>query len=322
MNLKAMGKLAPLLLLVCTACGPAVTTSALPTFAPPDAAMPPTDPTATPAILPSSTPEDPLAALANGQPIYLADYERKLGQYEASLPAQGIDPDSPDGQAKLAWARAYVLNVMIEQVLTEPAAAEAGITISDADVDACMQDIIAENGGEEQFRVKLAERGETYEDAWQEVRAEMIGMALTQRIIEGVPTTAEHVHARHILLDTPEEAERILGQLRAGADFASLTRAYSQDSNTREIGGDLDWFPRGILMVPEVEEAVFALPPGQFSEIVASSMGYHIVQVIERDPARSVSQKNLLFLQDRALQEWVEGLWARATVQRFVETAP
>ena len=322
MDLKAIGKLAPLLLLlVCTTCGPALAPS-LPTSALLDTAVPPADPIATSAILPSSTPEALLAALANGQPIYLADYERKLGQYEASLPAQGVDPDSPEGQAKLAWARAYVLNVMIEQVLTEPAAAAAGITISDADVDACMQDIIAENGGEEQFQAKLAERGETYEDAWQEVRAEMIGMALTQRIIEGVPATAEHVHARHILLDTPEEAERILGQLRAGADFAALTMAYSQDPNTREIGGDLDWFPRGILMVPEVEEAVFALPPGQFSQVVTSSMGYHVVQVIERDPARLVSQKNLLFLQDRALQEWVEGLWARATVQRFVETAP
>jgi peptidyl-prolyl cis-trans isomerase C len=323
MDLKAIGKLAPLLLLLaCTACGPVLTTSAFPTSTPLNTATAPAGPTGTPVILPSSTPEAPLAALVNGQPLYLADYERKLGQYEASLPAQGIAPTSPEGQAKLAWARAYVLNVMIEQVLTEQAAAAAGVVVSDSDVDAYMQDMIAENGGEEQFRAKLVERGETYEDAWQEVRAELIGMAMTRRIIEGVPATAEHVHARHILVDTPEEAERVLGQLRAGADFAALALAHSQDPNTREIGGDLDWFPRGILMAPEVEEVAFALSPGQLSEVVASSLGYHIVQIIERDPARPVSHKNLLFLQDRALQEWVEGLWARAAVQRFVETAP
>ena len=219
------------------------------------------------------------------------------------------------------YARAPTL-APIAQALTEQAATVAGIVVSDADVDAYMQEMIAENGGEEQFQAKLAERGETYEDAWQEVRAELIGMAMTQRIIAGVPVVAEHVHARHILLDTPEEAERVLGQLRAGADFAALTLAYSQDPNTREIGGDLDWFPRGILMAPEVEEAAFALTPGQFSEVVPTSLGYHIVQVIERDPARPVSQRNLLFLQDRALQEWVEGLWAQAAVQHFVETAP
>ena len=321
MDLKASKGIVVLLLLICTACGPALTTSAPPTSGLPDTVTAPADPTAMPTFPPSPTPEA-LAALVNGQPVYLADYERKLDQYKASLPAQGIDPDSPDGQARLAWARAYVLNVMIEQVLTEQTAADAGVIISAADVDAYMQEIIAENGGEEQFRAKLAERGETYEDAWQEVRAELIGMAMTQRIIEGVPATAEHIHARHILLDTPEEAERILGQLRAGADFAALAMAYSQDPNTREIGGDLDWFPRGILLVPEVEEAAFALPPGQFSEVVASPLGYHIVQVIERDPARSVSQKNLLFLQERVLQEWIEGLWAQAAVQRFVETTP
>jgi len=322
MNLKTLQRIAPsLLLLICVACSPALATSApspMPTNTAADAVVS----TAMPTALPSPTVAPPLAALANGQPIYQSDYERKLEQYEASLPEQGIDPNSPEGQAKMAWARAYVLNVMIEQALTEQAAAAAGIVLSDVEVDAYMQDVIAENDGEEQFRAKLEERGETYEEAWQEIRVELIGMAMTQRIIESVPTTAEHVHARHILVDTPEEAERLLGQLRAGADFAALALAHSQDPNTREIGGDLDWFPRGILMAPEVEEAAFALQPGQFSQVVLSSLGYHIVQVIERDPARPVSQKNLLFLQDRALQEWVEGLWAQAEVQRFVETAP
>jgi parvulin-like peptidyl-prolyl isomerase len=263
-----------------------------------------------------------VAALVSGQPIYMVDYERELGQYEASLLARGIDPNSQEGQSNLAQARAWILDVMIEQVLTEHAAATAGISVSDAQVDAYMQEMITESGGEEAFRAKLAEWGETYEDAWQEVRAQLIGMAMTQRIVESVPMTTEHVHARHILVDTPQEAERILAQLQAGADFAALARAYSQDTSTRESGGDLGFFPRGILVAPEVEEAVFALQPGQFSGVVISSLGYHIVQVIERDSARAVSPENLRLLQDRAVQEWIEGVWAQAAVQRFVETAP
>jgi len=71
-----------------------------------------------------------------------------------------------------------------------------------------------------------------------------------------------------------------------------------------------------------VEEAAFALQPGQFSGVVISSLGYHIVQVIERDPARSVGPENLRFLQDQAVQEWIKGLCGQAVVQRFVETAP
>jgi len=263
-----------------------------------------------------------VAALVNGQPIYLADYERKLGQYEASLPAQGIDPNSPEGRKKMGWASDYILNVMIEQVLTEQAAVAAGVVVSDAEVDAYMQMVIDENGGEEAFRAKLAEWGETYEDAWQEVRAQLIGMAMTQRIVDSVPTVAEHVHARHILVDTPQEAERILAQLQAGADFAALAQAYSQDTSTRASGGDLGFFPRGILVAPEVEEAAFALQPGQFSGVVTSALGYHIVQVIERDPARPISPENLRILQDRAIQKWIEDLWAQADVQRFVETSP
>lgn len=325
MNLKAIGKLVALMLLfVPTACVSAPVTSAPHTSVPPLTATAPapapTDAAPTD-VPPSPTPEAPLAALVNGHPIYLADYEHRLSQYQASLPAQGIDPSSPDGQEKMAWARTYILDVMIEQVLTEQAAVATGDVVSDAEVDAEMEEMIAENGGEEPFRAKLAEWGETYEDAWQEVRAQLIGMAMMQRVIDGVPATAEHVHARHILVDTSQEAERILAQLQTGAEFAALAQAYSQAS-TRESGGDLGFFPRGILIAPEVEDAAFALQPGQFSGVVTSLMGYHIVQVIERDPARQVSPENLDVLQKRAVQEWIEELWAQAEVQRFVETSP
>ena len=160
MDLKTIGGLVALsLLFASTACVPTLVTSAPPTSVPTSTfTVPaPADPTVTPVAPPSPTPEAPLAALVNGQPVYLADYERELGRYEASLVSRGIDPSSSEGQANLAQARAWILNVMIEQVLTEQAAAAVGFVISDADVDAYMQEMIAENGGEEQFRAKLAE---------------------------------------------------------------------------------------------------------------------------------------------------------------------
>ena len=211
---------------------------------------------------------------------------------------------------------------MIEQALTEQAAAEAGVIVSDEEVDAYIQAMIEENGGEEAFQAKLAEWGETTQDAWREVRAQLIGMAMTQRIIENVPTAAEHVHARHILVDTSVEAERILAQVLAGTDFATLAKSYSQDSSTRESGGDLGFFPQGILVAPEVEDAAFALQPGQFSGVVTSPLGFHIVQVVERDPARPVSPESLRLMQDRAVQDWIEGLWAQAAVEHLIEAGP
>jgi peptidyl-prolyl cis-trans isomerase C len=140
--------------------------------------------------------------------------------------------------------------------------------------------------------------------------------------VSDVPQSAEQVHARHILVDTAEEAGRLHAQLEAGADFASLARAHSQDTSTRENGGDLGYFPRGILVSSEVEEAAFSLQPGQFSDVITSVLGYHIVQVVERDPDRSISPENLQLLREQAVQDWIRSLWAQAEVERFVGASP
>jgi peptidyl-prolyl cis-trans isomerase C len=325
---KRPGGLAPLIGLLFVfifsiACASTTASPAAPSATPvsENVATTPPEPSAT-AAPPSPTAEPPLAARVNGQPIYLADYERELARYEASLSAQGIDPNSQEGQEELAQAKDWILNVMIEQVLTEQAAEKAGVTVSEEEVNAYMQAMIDENGGEEAFRAKLEKWGETYDDAKREVHAQLVGMAMTERVIESVPTTAKHIHARHILVDTQQEAESIQAQLEAGADFTALAKAHSQDASTRESGGDLGFFPRGILVAPEVEETAFALQPGQFSEVVSSSLGYHIVQVVEQDPERPIGPENLRLLQDQAVQRWIESLWARAEVERFVDAAP
>jgi parvulin-like peptidyl-prolyl isomerase len=263
-----------------------------------------------------------LAALVNGQPITIAAYERELERYRASLTAQGIDPNSPEGQEDLGQARGWILDTLIEQALTAQAAEQAGVQVTDAQVEEYLQMLAAESGGEDALRAKLEAWGETYEDARREVRNQLIGMAMTERIVADVPETTEHVHARHILVDTADEASRLRDQLAGGADFAALARAHSLDESTRNNGGDLGYFPRGILVSAEVQDAAFSLQPGQFSDVITSALGYHIVQVVERDPNRLVSPENLQLLRERAIQQWVEDLWARADVQRFVETTP
>jgi parvulin-like peptidyl-prolyl isomerase len=323
MNLKAIWRRVPfLLVLVCTACGPALVTSEPVTSTPPSGAPGggPAAPVPGATGLPVS--DAPLAALVNGRPIYLADYERALGQYEADLPLRGLDPASPEGQAELTRARSWILDFMITEELIVQAAEKAGITVSDEEVDAVMAEMIAENGGEEAFQAKLEGFGENYAIHREQQRRGLIVMKMSQLVADSVPKVAEHVRARHILVDTPEEAERLHDQLEKGADFATLARTYSQDPNTREAEGDLGWFPRGILTVPEVEEVAFSLNPGEYSGVVPSLLGYHIVQVVERDPAREVSPDNLHLLQERVLQEWVDGLKAQADIQIFVDAAP
>ncbi|UCC72394.1 MAG: peptidyl-prolyl cis-trans isomerase [Gemmatimonadota bacterium] len=82
-----------------------------------------------------------------------------------------------------------------------------------------------------------------------------------------------------------EEAGRIRGELMGGADFEELARAHSRDPATATLGGDLGWLERGT-MLPEVEDAAFALGPGEISEPVLSRFGYHIVKLVEREDDR------------------------------------
>jgi peptidyl-prolyl cis-trans isomerase D len=108
--------------------------------------------------------------------------------------------------------------------------------------------------------------------------------------------TPERVHARHILLKTTgksdadkktlaAKAQDLSKQLKAGADFAELAKKNSEDTGTSERGGDLGFVVRG-QTVPEFEKTVFSLKPKEISNVVTTEYGYHIVQVLEKEPAR------------------------------------
>jgi len=112
-----------------------------------------------------------------------------------------------------------------------------------------------------------------------------------------------------------EEAQAVLARLEAGEDFASLAKELSTDEATKEDGGDLGWFPRGV-MVPEFEETAFALQPGETSDIVQTSFGYHIILVEERDPDRELEPYLLQQRQASALGNWLEEQRQSEAVER------
>src|SRR5215471_1810192 len=105
-------------------------------------------------------------------------------------------------------------------------------------------------------------------------------------------TTPEQVRASHILLKTEgkddaavkAKAEEILKQARAGADFAELAKKNSEDEQSAKNGGDLDYFGKG-RMVPEFDAAVFAMQPGQISDLVKTQYGYHIIKLVDKKAA-------------------------------------
>lgn len=99
-------------------------------------------------------------------------------------------------------------------------------------------------------------------------------------------------HARHILIEgdteaSKAEAGKLLAQIRAGGNFEELAKAHSQDKGSAARGGDLGSFPDG-KMVPEFDAALKALKnPGDISEPVKTQFGWHIIELVERTPART-----------------------------------
>jgi parvulin-like peptidyl-prolyl isomerase len=137
------------------------------------------------------------------------------------------------------------------------------------------------------------------------VRASLFRQKLQEFLAQQVPTEAEQVHARHILVKTKEEAEKVLKRLKNGEDFATVAKEVSQDPGSKDKGGDLGWFPRG-QMVNQFEDVAFSLNPGQLSDPVQTSFGYHIIEVLEGPETRPLGPAALQRRQQSALSDWLE----------------
>jgi len=197
--------------------------------------------------------------------------------------------------------------------LLAQAAGKSGFTVTDEEVQARIDRLATDMGGAE----KLAEWQSTngYTDETFRVALKRAIAVAWQRdtIVNNVPETAEQIHARQLFFKNEANAIAALAQLKKGIDFSTLAR--QQDD---VLGGDLGWFPRGVLTQAEVEEVVFTMQPGETSEIIASNLGYHIVNVIEREPEHPLSTEARLILQEKALATWIENARAASTIEILV----
>jgi peptidyl-prolyl cis-trans isomerase C len=132
---------------------------------------------------------------------------------------------------------------------------------------------------------------------------------MRDKIAATVPSTAEQVHVRQILLYNEDVAKTYYAQLQAGTDFDEL--AAQVDPVTR---GDLGWFPRGYLPEQSIEAAAFALEPGQMSAILPSEVGFHILKLLAREADRPLAPDALRTLQSRVVAEWVANRRQASTI--------
>ena len=136
-------------------------------------------------------------------------------------------------------------------------------------------------------------------------------------------TIPEQIHARHILVRKKSDAVKIRKLLQSGKhDFMTLAAQYSIDDSNKARGGDLNWFPRGV-MVPSFEQAAFSLQhDGDISQPVQTQYGWHIIQRLEKRPALKQSlteakDEIIQILQQQALNQWIESLIQESQIKRL-----
>lgn len=261
------------------------------------------------------------AATVNSKPISQADYDKQIQLTQDAMKAQGLDLNSEEGKATLDQLRTDILDQMIENELMRQAAESEGIKVTEADITSRVEEIKTQVGGAEVFNTSLKQANLSETDFRNlVVRDQLVYERLYDKLMKDVPTTAEQVHSRHILVATEQEAKDIQARLAKGEDFAALAKQLSLDTGSNESGGDLGFYPRGVLD-SAFEDVIFKLQPSQTS-IVQTDFGYHVVQVLERDPNRALATEVLQQLGEEKLNTYMDGLRSKAKIDRLVKLPP
>lgn len=193
--------------------------------------------------------------------------------------------------------------------------------------------------GSDQFEKELKSQGLTLEQYEKTLEGKALVDELGKKVSEGVNVSTDEaesyylthkdlfgqtlmVHAQHILLDNESQADIVASDAKRGADFATLAKSFSKDEATASNGGDMGWIEKGT-MEPALEEAVFALQPGQVSDVIRASDGFHVVKVLERREASTpsfseVAGQAVEMLTNRKKEEvfsdWLRTTYANARV--------
>ncbi|WP_245995877.1 peptidylprolyl isomerase [Paenibacillus taihuensis] len=238
--------------------------------------------------------------------------------------------------AMVAVGGKQTLDNLIQDELVKQEAKKKGIVITDKDVDAEIAKIKKQFPTEADFQSALQQAGMTLDDLKKQTPAQL---RITKLVEPSVKVTdadvkqyfeqnkeqydqPEQVKALHILVATKEEADEILKQLNAGADFAKLAEEKSLDTGSKDAGGDLGYFGKGT-MVAEFEQAAFSLKVGELSEPVKTQFGYHIIKVTDHKAAKAATLdqyqaeiKETLTRQkiSELAATWLEDLKAKANI--------
>jgi peptidyl-prolyl cis-trans isomerase C len=275
-----------------------------------------------------------VVAMVNQEAIPVAEFERELAlAYE--FPEGGTAP-APD--QLLALKQTVLQGLLDRQLLLQdaqnkavhvsPEAVQASVARLKAEYqDGRFQEALSQGRlSEPEFQAKTAARL-TVEKLVDEVVYQRV--AVTEDELQGYLDAhasefqePEEVHAAQIVVKDEEDARRLRDELQRGKKFSDLARAHSLSADAR-LGGDLGWFPKGV-MPPEFDKVAFSLQPGQVSDVVTSEYGFHLFKLLDRRPARKrdlaqvrreVERRLLRDKKEKAQADYVRGLREHADIR-------
>ena len=203
-----------------------------------------------------------------------------------------------------------MLNELVDQTLLAQAAAENGYKVDDALLQSRISTLESQLGGAQALKDWQTKQGYT-QDTFTLAMKRSIGAAwMRDHITATVSETADEVHVLQILLPTKAEAGQVLSSLQSGKDFLQVASTYDPMTH-----GDLGWFPRGYLNDPAIEDAAFSLQPGQYSQVIQTDVGFHILYLLERDPEHPLQPDARRVLQVKSVQDWLSERRKQSDIQ-------
>ena len=254
---------------------------------------------------------DRIVAVVNDEVITLHELNTAFEPYEKNIENtyKGKDKASVIQQTRESFFQRLIDNMLIEQE-----AKKAGITVKDEDVMNVIQGMLTkQKSSMDEFLKNLAREGSSLETVKKEIRSQIVRMKLLKKEVRDriMITDAEigeyynkhrqeyegkeSVRIKQLLLLLPtsasqdekmklkQQALRLRERIIKGESFDALTAQYSQGPAAVQ-GGDVGFVEKGTI-IPEVETVAFSLPAEQVSDVIESSMGFHIIKVIDKKGA-------------------------------------
>jgi foldase protein PrsA len=271
----------------------------------------------------------PKGAVAQvGQALVSQDQFDRL---KAANEAAGRAPDKDKQKAEYRRFEQGLVEYLVTMEVLRQEAVTFGITITEQDVEAQIDQIKQMfQGDEDKFDAALKAQNMTLEQLTQSIRERLLLDEMKAAVTEDVTVTEEEAKAyyeahkadfvqeekretRHILIapvkldengmmtTTPTqadwdaakaEAEKVRSQIQNGADFITEVEKYSDDVATKDSGGELGLITKG-QMDPDFEDAVFSLKKGELSRPVRTQYGYHLIEVTDITPKKQLAYEEV-----------------------------